>query len=232
MFRTSLLLILIIFNSCQIQTETEPLSQNKNSYELTSCEKITAPKIEKDTTIYLSYKGYKYETVIKSIDDSISYKGTILALHGWNLPHLDWCDKTSLCEKAKELGLNCHAGHGLTFDNVSSIASIGAKDNNGIINEEQNWNPKTNHTDYAISKHKSELEVWRGTQEGVPAVIVNPGFIIGSHFWNRSSSSIFNRVNSGLKFYPTGKISLVSVEDVVKASINLMNSEIKNETPI
>lgn len=25
---------------------------------------------------------------------------------------------------AKELGLNCHAGHGLTYDNVSSIASI------------------------------------------------------------------------------------------------------------
>lgn len=25
---------------------------------------------------------------------------------------------------AKKLGLNCHAGHGLTFDNVSSIASI------------------------------------------------------------------------------------------------------------
>ena len=25
---------------------------------------------------------------------------------------------------AKELGLNCHAGHGLTFENVSPIASI------------------------------------------------------------------------------------------------------------
>ena len=25
---------------------------------------------------------------------------------------------------AKQLGLNCHAGHGLTYDNVSSIASI------------------------------------------------------------------------------------------------------------
>jgi len=32
-----------------------------------------------------------------------------------------------ICESAsfaKELGLNCHAGHGLTYDNVSSIASI------------------------------------------------------------------------------------------------------------
>ena len=94
----------MICKSCQIQTETEPISQNKNSYELNSSEKITGPKIEKDTTIYLSYKGYKYETVIKIFKDSTNYKGTILALHGWNLPHLDWCTKTSLCEKAKEQG--------------------------------------------------------------------------------------------------------------------------------
>ena len=112
---------------------------------------------------------------------------------------------------------------------ISSIASIGVEDYNGLVNEDQNWNHKINHTDYALSKYKSELEIWRGTQEGVPAVIVNPGFIIGSHFWNRSSSSIFKRINNGLKFYPTGKIALVSVEDVVKASTKLMNSKIHNE---
>ena len=112
---------------------------------------------------------------------------------------------------------------------ISSIASIGAKDYDSIINEDHSWNHKINHTDYALSKYKSELEVWRGSQEGVPAVIVNPGFIIGSHFWNRSSSSIFKRIYNGLKFYPTGKISLVSVEDVVIASIKLMNSKIQNE---
>ena len=112
---------------------------------------------------------------------------------------------------------------------ISSIASIGAKDYDSIINEDHSWNHKINHTDYALSKYKSELEVWRGSQEGIPAVIVNPGFIIGSHFWNRSSSSIFKRIYNGLKFYPTGKISLVSVEDVVIASIKLMNSKIQNE---
>tara|TARA_B100001564_G_scaffold215752_1_gene181606 strand:- start:114 stop:1124 length:1011 start_codon:yes stop_codon:yes gene_type:complete len=112
---------------------------------------------------------------------------------------------------------------------ISSIASIGAKDYDCIINEEHSWNHKIKHTDYALSKYKSELEVWRGGQEGIPSVIVNPGFIIGSHFWNRSSSSIFKRIYNGLKFYPTGKISLVSVEDVVIASIKLMNSKIQNE---
>jgi nucleoside-diphosphate-sugar epimerase len=32
---------------------------------------------------------------------------------------------------------------------------------------------------YAISKHKAENEVWRGIQEGLNAVITNPGIIIG-----------------------------------------------------
>ena len=60
--------------------------------------------IKNDTTIVLYYKGAPFETLIKSIDDSVSYKGTILALHGWNLSYNDWCDSTSLCDKAKAMG--------------------------------------------------------------------------------------------------------------------------------
>ena len=50
------------------------------------------------------YKGTPFETLIKPIDDTVSYKGTILALHGWNLYYNDWCDSTSLCDKAKAMG--------------------------------------------------------------------------------------------------------------------------------
>ncbi len=112
---------------------------------------------------------------------------------------------------------------------ISSIASIGVENYDDLVNEDQDWNNKINHTDYALSKYKSELEVWRGTQEGVPAVIVNPGFIIGSHFWSRSSGVLFKQIFKGLKFYPTGKVGAVSVDDVAKASIKLMNSKILNE---
>lgn len=60
--------------------------------------------IKNDTAIVLYYQGTPFETLIKSIDDSVSYKGTILALHGWNLSYNDWCDSTSLCDKAKAMG--------------------------------------------------------------------------------------------------------------------------------
>ena len=50
---------------------------------------------------------------------------------------------------------------------VSSIASIGVEDGDRLVNENRDWNHKINHTDYALSKYKSELEIWRGTQEGI-----------------------------------------------------------------
>jgi enterochelin esterase-like enzyme len=42
--------------------------------------------------------------VIVKTSGSTEKKGTILVLHGWNLPPEEWCTKTTLCEKASELG--------------------------------------------------------------------------------------------------------------------------------
>ena len=58
---------------------------------------------------------------------------------------------------------------------------------------------------------------------------MNPGVIIGYNFNSKSSSSIFNRINRESPFYTNGRIALVDVNDVVKAMILLMNSNIKNE---
>ena len=59
---------------------------------------------------------------------------------------------------------------------VSTIAAIGVEPNpNQLITERTEWNPEEDNSVYAITKYGAEMEVWRGTQEGVPAVIVNPG---------------------------------------------------------
>ena len=58
---------------------------------------------------------------------------------------------------------------------VSSIAALGnLTQNQTIITEETEWNPEVLHSDYAISKYGAEMEVWRGQQEGLQVVIVNP----------------------------------------------------------
>lgn len=112
---------------------------------------------------------------------------------------------------------------------VSSVASLGRELNKSEITEESIWNPESNHSDYAISKYGAEIEVWRGSQEGVPVIIVNPGIIIGPGFWESGSGPIFKRIERGLKFYVTKMTGFVGVKDVVDSMQALVNSEIKNE---
>ncbi len=113
---------------------------------------------------------------------------------------------------------------------VSSIATIGTpvKDNESIT-EDTHWNPEEDNSVYAITKYGAEMEVWRGTQEGLDAVIVNPGVIIGAGIWRYGSGSIFKKVYKGLKYYTSGNVGLVSAKDVVGIMIYLLKSDIKNE---
>lgn len=112
---------------------------------------------------------------------------------------------------------------------VSSIAAIDKTSKNGWINETGDWTVEANNYGYAITKYGAEMEVWRGTQEGLDAVIVNPGIILGSGCWTTSSGKIFAKVAKGLSFYTEGVTGYVSVKDVVKSMIQLMESNIKNE---
>ena len=73
------------------------------------------------------------------------------------------------------------------------------------------------------------MEVWRATQEGLDAVIVNPGLILGAGFWNSGSGLLFKQVYDGLPYYVTGTSGYVDVYDVVNIMIQLMNSSFKNE---
>ena len=112
---------------------------------------------------------------------------------------------------------------------VSSIAAIGHTIDNEPISETTIWNPEDDHNVYAITKYGAELEVWRGTQEGLNAVIVNPGLILGAGIWRYGTGSLFKRAKKGIKFYTSGTVALISVDDVVDIMIELMQSKIINE---
>ncbi|MCB0400348.1 MAG: NAD-dependent epimerase/dehydratase family protein [Winogradskyella sp.] len=117
---------------------------------------------------------------------------------------------------------------------VSSIAAIGHhEDPSKLITEETAWNPEDDNSVYAITKYGAELEVWRGTQEGVDAVIVNPGIILGAGYWKGGSSgNLFRKIHEGMNYYVNGVVGYVDVFDVVEAMISLMKSSIKNENYI
>jgi nucleoside-diphosphate-sugar epimerase len=120
-----------------------------------------------------------------------------------------------LAHKIKKL---CH---------VSSVATIGAAP--GKAASEDNYEPNSNANVYALSKYAAEMEVWRGTQEGLPVVIINPGVIMGPGSWNSGSGNFFTLAAGGMRHYPPGGTGFVGVKDVVSCMLLLMRSQICNE---
>ncbi|HYQ58783.1 MAG TPA: NAD-dependent epimerase/dehydratase family protein [Draconibacterium sp.] len=108
---------------------------------------------------------------------------------------------------------------------VSSIAGLGKLQNGAPVNEETNWIPSKKNSGYSESKFFSEAEIWRGIEEGLDAVIVNPSIIFGPGNWESGSSKIFKTIWDGMKFYTKGVTGFVDVFDVVVPMIRLMEND-------
>ena len=114
------------------------------------------------------------------------------------------------------------------FCYVSSVSTLGRADNNGLTDEETFWAPSGKNSVYAMSKYGAEREIWRGMEEGLNAVVVNPSVILGPGFWN-DNSGFFRLVWKGLNYYTKGINGFIDVKDVVKAMILLMEKDLFNE---
>jgi nucleoside-diphosphate-sugar epimerase len=112
---------------------------------------------------------------------------------------------------------------------ISSVAALGRTANEDTVNEERQWTNTSINTNYAISKYKAEIEVWRAIAEGMNAIIINPSTILGYGDWNTSSCAIFKSVYEELPYYTEGINGFVYVEDVARAVIQLLNSDITGE---
>lgn len=117
---------------------------------------------------------------------------------------------------------------------ISSIAALGdLKEHETVLDETTEWNPEKFHSDYAISKFGAEIEIYRGQQEGLETVIVNPGVILGCvpnlEEWPTGSGAIFLKIKKGLPFYTKGSTGFVAVDDVAAIMFQLMKSDITNE---
>ncbi len=113
---------------------------------------------------------------------------------------------------------------------VSSVAAIGHSETSDIeITENTEWNPEADNSVYAITKYGAEIEVWRGVQEGLNTVIVNPGVILGAGIWRYGSGGLFNLIYKGMPYYTNGITGYVDIQDVIGAMLELMNSKLKNE---
>jgi pimeloyl-ACP methyl ester carboxylesterase len=109
MIRSILFLIFFIFGLLTVQACTskiDPPKADRSPAMTTIIEgphTSPAPSIAHDTTVFFDYNENSIEVIIK-FPQEVAYKGSIIALPGWNFPNSGWCDSTQLCEKALAQG--------------------------------------------------------------------------------------------------------------------------------
>jgi dihydroflavonol-4-reductase len=112
---------------------------------------------------------------------------------------------------------------------ISSVAALGRTANGETVTEKKQWEESSINSNYAVSKYNAEMEVWRGIGEGLNAVMVNPGTILGYGDWNNSSCAIFKNAYYEFPWYTNGVNGFVAVEDVAKATVLLLENDTSSE---
>jgi dihydroflavonol-4-reductase len=112
---------------------------------------------------------------------------------------------------------------------ISSIATLGRARNDGLTDETADWVTSKHNSFYAVSKYNAEREVWRGTAEGLDAVVLIPSIILGLTGMDNGSMQLFKTVRKGLPFYTAGSNGFIDARDLAAAQVFLMDSDIKNE---
>lgn len=112
---------------------------------------------------------------------------------------------------------------------VSSVSALGRQKDQTEVDERNKWIESPLNSYYAQSKYNAELEVFRGQEEGLSTVIINPSVILGYSNWDKSSSQLFKYAWQEKPFYMSGAMNFVDVRDVATIAIQLFDSTIENE---
>jgi dihydroflavonol-4-reductase len=115
------------------------------------------------------------------------------------------------------------------FVHISSVAALGRTGNGETVTETRTWEESKRNTQYAISKFRGEMEVWRAIGEGLTAVVVNPSTILGYGDWNSSSCALFRSAWREFPWYTEGINGFVDVRDTAKVIVRLLDSEVAGE---
>lgn len=112
---------------------------------------------------------------------------------------------------------------------ISSVAAIGRSPELRQIDEDFKWTESPLNTEYAISKYWAELEAWRGEQEGLELIVVNPSILLGKSSYGKSSAAIYSYVLEGNRFFPKGDLNYIDVRDAAKITRMLVEKQVWGE---
>ena len=119
---------------------------------------------------------------------------------------------------------------------ISSVSALGRAHRQAehhrktsVINEESRWLAGGQESDYAQSKYFSELEVFRGMEEGLNVSVVNPSLVLAAGDGQRSSSHLFVNVWRQRKLYTDFTVNYVDARDVSKIVTRLLQENHNGE---
>jgi nucleoside-diphosphate-sugar epimerase len=112
---------------------------------------------------------------------------------------------------------------------ISSVAALGRDRKNTPVDEESKWLPGLPVSDYAHSKYLSELEVFRGMEEGLNVSVVNPSVVLAAGDGKRSSSFLFGYVWRQGKLYTDFPMNYVDARDVAEMIVRLLHGDHNGE---
>ncbi len=109
------------------------------------------------------------------------------------------------------------------FIHLSSVAAISKDGKATRTDESVKWPGSQTPTDYGRSKYQAELEVFRGSAEGLEVHCFNPSIILGPGNWEKSSTRLFKYVFDEKKFYTEGFVNYVDIRDLVELLIKAID---------
>ncbi|MDD3771988.1 MAG: NAD-dependent epimerase/dehydratase family protein [Weeksellaceae bacterium] len=112
----------------------------------------------------------------------------------------------------------------------SSIAVLDLNPGENKLTENSNWNSERAHSEYAISKKKAEMEIWRASQEGMNVLVLYPSIVIGSLDGKRESENIFRWSSKSNAYATKGITGFIDVRDVAFSTVELTEKEQWNES--
>lgn len=104
---------------------------------------------------------------------------------------------------------------------VSTVDALGAATETEI-GDETKLDPPNPACSYVVSKREAETAVILEVANGLDAVIVNPGFMVGPYDWKPSSGEMMMAIakNTLVPFAPAGGCSVADVRDVADGIVS------------
>jgi dihydroflavonol-4-reductase len=123
----------------------------------------------------------------------------------------------------------CLANNITRLVHISSVAALGRQKGQLLIDEQNKWTDSSVNSTYAESKYLAELEVFRGQEEGLSTVIINPSVILAPANWTKSSAQLFKYVWDQKPFYINGNLNYIDVRDVSDIVVQMLDQLIEGE---